>query len=87
MIFLDVQLNHFHRQDTFANWPPQLKQHPARMVAAGFFYTGYNDRVVCYQCGKDLFGWKSDQDPAVEHYALFKDCPLVHSLLRDRAFI
>lgn len=55
------------RRNTFANWPPCMPFSSSEMSDAGFFYTGYHDKVICYSCGKALFRWNPTDHPWEEH--------------------
>jgi hypothetical protein len=69
-IFTDYE----KRLETFATWPSSLKQTPEEMSEAGFFYTGQNDRAVCYYCGGGLNAWNQTDVPAEEHAIWFNRC-------------
>lgn len=55
------------RLDTYARWPAYSPMYPSALAAAGFFYTGTDDRVECFKCGLHLRQWKADDDPWIEH--------------------
>ena len=55
------------RLDTFARWPAYSPVLPTALAAAGFFYTGIDDRVVCFKCGLHLLRWTAEDDPWIEH--------------------
>lgn len=44
---------------------------------AGFFYTGQDDKTICYYCGGGLKDWQEDDDPWVQHAKWFPRCPFV----------
>ena len=61
--------------NTFVNkWPNQLTQHPVQMIASGFYYTGYGDRVTCFHCGIILHNWEQADDVDLEHKKHSPDC-------------
>ncbi|XP_062580447.1 uncharacterized protein LOC134242390 [Saccostrea cucullata] len=39
------------RLASYANFPRHMKQHPADMTDAGFYYAGFGDCCRCYHCG------------------------------------
>lgn len=43
---------------SFAEWPRSMKQKPADLADAGFFYTGKGDQTLCFQCGGGLKDWE-----------------------------
>ena len=55
-------------------WSTNLHQKPKKLANAGFFYTGINDRVICYFCGGGLHKWDIDDDPFREHEKHFSRC-------------
>jgi hypothetical protein len=38
-----------------------------RIAEAGFFYTGPEDRVRCFQCGFGLLDWSGKDEPWIDH--------------------
>ena len=63
------------RANTFVNkWPNQLRQRPVQMIASGFYYTGYGDRVTCFHCGIILRNWEQADDVDLEHKKHSPDC-------------
>ena len=63
------------RYESFINWPVQIKQHPALLADAGFFYSGMTDKVICFYCDGRLWKWQKIDHPAYEHVKNFPDCP------------
>lgn len=43
---------------SFAEWPKCMKQKPADLADAGFFYTGKGDQTLCFHCGGGLKDWE-----------------------------
>uniref|UniRef100_A0A0K8R7M0 Putative apoptosis inhibitor iap n=1 Tax=Ixodes ricinus TaxID=34613 RepID=A0A0K8R7M0_IXORI len=65
------------RRATMANFPREKFQDVESLVAAGFFYDGYMDRVICFSCGGALFHWDEHDDPLIEHVRWYPDCAYV----------
>lgn len=61
------------RLRSFEDWPKQMKQKPAQLADAGFFYTGRSDSVTCFSCGGGLSSWEEDEDPWEQHALYFGD--------------
>ena len=55
------------RKNSFAKWPPCMPFSPVEMSEAGFYYTGMHDSVICFCCGKGLYGWEPQDNPWEEH--------------------
>lgn len=63
------------RLNSFETWPIGIKQKPHELAAAGFFYSGQSDMVICFSCGLYLNQWESNDNPWVEHKKwLTKEC-------------
>lgn len=62
------------RLDTFKEWPKTHKQTPQQMSESGFFYTGKQDRVICFSCGGGLTDWVEEDDPWEEHARWYGHC-------------
>ena len=75
------------RYETFLNWPPQMKQHPALLADAGFIYSGEGDKVVCYYCDKGLCRWEKEDNPAYEHVKHFPQCPFARQVYARQTFV
>ncbi|XP_052811704.1 baculoviral IAP repeat-containing protein 3-like isoform X3 [Mya arenaria] len=54
------------RQRSFASWRRQLPT-PTALTGAGFFFTGKDDLVRCYECGIGLKDFSDGDDPLREH--------------------
>ncbi|XP_053664232.1 death-associated inhibitor of apoptosis 1-like [Anopheles marshallii] len=74
------------RLSSFKEWPKSMRQTPAQMVDAGFFYTGKGDIVKCFCCGGALRDWLKDDDPWVEHATYYSGCFYVN-LIKSAEFI
>lgn len=62
------------RLATFQNWPKSIKQRPADLAEAGFFYTGVGDQTLCFHCGGGLKDWEENDDPWEQHALWFNKC-------------
>jgi len=52
-----------YRLSTFKKYPISAKQDPWKLVKAGFYYTGYKDRVKCGRCGRQVADWQENENP------------------------
>lgn len=59
---------------TFQKWPKAIKQRPADLAEAGFYYTGVGDQTLCFHCGGGLKDWEEDDDPWEQHALWFSKC-------------
>lgn len=62
------------RIKTFLGWPCDMKQQPAQLAEAGFFYIGTNDSVKCFQCGGGLTRWTETDIPWEQHAIWYERC-------------
>lgn len=67
----------YKRLRSFDTWPRGLTQKPQEMAEAGFFYTGCDDRVICFFCDGRLKDWTTEDQPWIEHARWFQSCPYV----------
>ncbi|XP_062998827.1 baculoviral IAP repeat-containing protein 7 [Elgaria multicarinata webbii] len=65
------------RLETFLRWRDTAPVSSAALAAAGFFFVGPEDRVKCFCCGGELYGWFAGDDPTVEHLKFFPSCPFI----------
>lgn len=61
---------------TFNNWPGPLD--PLYMALAGFFFTGYKDVAICFNCGAEIFRWEESDDPITEHLKFSSQCTYIN---------
>ncbi|WAR09103.1 PIAP-like protein [Mya arenaria] len=54
------------RQRSYASWSRQLPT-PTSLTMAGFFFTGKDDLVRCFECGIGLKDFSDGDDPLREH--------------------
>lgn len=66
------------RLETFQKWPKAIKQRPAELADAGFFYTGVGDQTLCFYCGGGLKDWEENDDPWEQHALWFSKCTFVN---------
>lgn len=71
------------RLRTFAEWPRHMKQKPAQLAEAGFFYTGVGDRVKCFSCGGGLKDWDENDEPWEQHALWMNKCRYVKLIKGD----
>ncbi|XP_055877363.1 death-associated inhibitor of apoptosis 2-like isoform X1 [Biomphalaria glabrata] len=64
------------RLGTFKTWPKLMAViFPASIMAeAGFYYSGFMDKVKCYACGVGLFNWTQDAVPVTQHAKASSQC-------------
>ena len=67
------------RLDSFRDWNVPFLE--ARVLAAcGFYYTGYSDRVRCFECSVELCYWQEGDDPLKEHRLWAARCEFARRL-------
>ncbi|XP_062621139.1 death-associated inhibitor of apoptosis 1-like [Saccostrea cucullata] len=74
------------RLASYANFPRHMKQHPANMTDAGFYYAGFEDCCRCYHCGIGLRNWDPEFNPWIEHALWSMECPYILKI-KGQAFI
>ncbi|XP_056016370.1 uncharacterized protein LOC125674089 isoform X2 [Ostrea edulis] len=78
--------NRSTRLASYANFPRHMKQHPADMTDAGFYYAGFGDCCRCYHCGIGLRNWDPEDNPWIEHARWSSECPYILKV-KGQAFI
>lgn len=68
------------------DWSPQTNQTILQLAEAGFFYTGYGDATICFQCGCGLKRWLKNDDPFIEHARYSPHCHYL-KLIKGEVFI
>ena len=48
---------------TFLKYPANVQIEPWKLAKAGFYYTGYKDRVKCSRCARQVAEWQAGEDP------------------------
>ncbi|XP_059154601.1 uncharacterized protein LOC131940059 [Physella acuta] len=71
------------RFESFANWLFGHILSVNDLVAAGFFYAGYDDCVRCFQCGVGLKSWKEGDNIIEQHHKHKPSCPLLQLQMRN----
>lgn len=62
---------------TFSSWTNTNTADVESLVNAGFFYTGNEDHVRCFDCGIGLRSWEPEDDPMVEHARWSPSCRFI----------
>ncbi|XP_039264623.2 baculoviral IAP repeat-containing protein 7-like [Styela clava] len=57
--------NEGYRIATFAKYPENIPVLPIHLARAGFYYTGFRDRVKCFSCGITVENWMIGDDPSL----------------------
>jgi len=52
-----------YRITTFQQFPSHAPINPCNLANNGFFYTGYKDRVKCFDCAQTIENWEITDDP------------------------
>ncbi|CAF3039959.1 unnamed protein product [Rotaria socialis] len=66
------------RLRTYASWPHSTPNRKV-MSSSGWFYTNFNDRVICIYCNTVCHKWINTDDPFEVHARLAPKCPFVVS--------
>lgn len=54
------------RYESFRDWPMRFPT-PKSLAAAGFYYSGKRDAVVCFECRIVIANWLKSDLPMIEH--------------------
>lgn len=65
------------RLASYRNGWPHAKPSDRLMAAAGFYYIGFSDAVICRYCRLGLLDWKEYDSPYHEHSNYSPNCPYV----------
>lgn len=68
------------RLKSFEEWPKSMRQKPAELSDAGFFYLGKGDQVKCFSCGGGLKDWEEDDVPWEQHAMWYDKCPYLNEV-------
>ena len=68
MMFYEDRLMSFHW------WSKQIKPDGKSLAAAGFYYSGCADKVICFACNMRVCKWEPTDDPWAEHLRLSPTC-------------
>jgi len=55
------------RLQSYRHWSATSSIDPVRLSKAGFYYTGKNDTVRCFECDIEISRWVNGDDPIAEH--------------------
>ncbi|XP_012227195.1 death-associated inhibitor of apoptosis 1-like [Linepithema humile] len=64
------------RLESFKNWPITYIK-PEKLAAAGFYFTGQDDKVKCFDCRLELYKWKEGDDPMMNHRSFSPTCRFI----------
>lgn len=80
-------IEYSHRLESLALCP-KFKQtlNPVWYAAAGFFYTGVGDKLMCFHCGEVMNEWKRRDDPWKVHHRFNPSCKFVNDHITRHYF-
>lgn len=61
-----------HRLESYENWTGDVS--PIDLALAGFHYMGKEDVVRCFKCDIEVYKWKSDDVPILDHLKFSPNC-------------
>lgn len=67
------------RLQSYHAWPVRFMD-PAKLAAAGFYYTGENDKVRCFECGVEISQWLEGDNPMVDHQRWSGRCRFIRKI-------
>ena len=76
--------DYIKRLSTYEDWPIANVQSKEHMAQAGFYYTGYSDKVVCFHCNLGLKKWLAKDNPVQEHARNKPSCRFLKELAAIR---
>lgn len=72
-----------NRLGTFkGKWPENSPMKPEALAAAGFYFIGPMDRVICAFCRGKVYNWVPGDSAVGEHTRLFPNCTFIQELNR-----
>ncbi|KAH3776039.1 hypothetical protein DPMN_177451 [Dreissena polymorpha] len=74
------------RMLTFKNTTRPFSQTPEALAAAGLYFTGPGDMVLCFLCQGGLSDWKENDNPWTEHCKWFPACAFAREI-KGESFI
>jgi len=74
MASLNEEMN---RLATFSDWPKDVPIRPQILARCGFYYTGRDDTVQCFQCLAALKDWRRGDHPHGRHRRANPECHIV----------
>ncbi|XP_064026702.1 baculoviral IAP repeat-containing protein 2 [Pogoniulus pusillus] len=70
-----------YRMSTFSTFPRDVPVSERSLARAGFYYTGVQDKVKCFDCGLTLDNWQPGDNAMEKHKQLYPSCSFVQSTL------
>ncbi|XP_051157525.1 baculoviral IAP repeat-containing protein 3-like isoform X1 [Leptopilina boulardi] len=67
------------RLQSYENWPLNYMD-PAKLAAAGFYYTGESDKVKCFECHVEIRQWLENDDPMIDHQRWSGRCRFIRKI-------
>lgn len=67
------------RLDSFVGWPLSYID-PKTLAAAGFYFTGKEDAVKCFECRLALRKWSQGDNPWVDHQRFSDNCRFLRGI-------
>lgn len=67
------------RLRSYDNWPVPFMD-PAKLAAAGFYYTGLSDIVRCFECKVEICEWCEGDNPMVDHQRWQVKCRFIRKI-------
>lgn len=67
------------RLDSYVNWPLSYIE-PKTLAAAGFYHTGKEDAVRCFECRLALRKWSKGDNPWVDHQRFSENCRFLRGI-------
>lgn len=72
------------RLQSYQHWPhmhwTRTTVTPRILAATGFYFTGYGDRVSCFECGMEAENWNSQSHPPALHLKWQTNCRFIKNL-------
>ncbi|XP_069044116.1 baculoviral IAP repeat-containing protein 1-like isoform X1 [Lepisosteus oculatus] len=75
--------NECSRMESYFQWPSDSAAVPSKLAKAGFFYTGEEETVQCFQCGGRISHWPEGADPVQEHQKIFSQCQYIVNISQN----
>lgn len=70
------------RLKSFEDWSSTHGPTPNKMADVGFFYTGEEDKTICFCCGIGLYNWEDNDDPMIEHLRHNNNCSFILNCIK-----
>ncbi|KAM4797189.1 baculoviral IAP repeat-containing protein 2 [Rhinophrynus dorsalis] len=68
-----------YRMSTFSTFPNNVPVSERSLAKAGFYYTGTEDKVKCFNCGLMLDNWKKGDNAFEKHKKLYPSCSFIQN--------